>query len=213
SNDFKASVMFGLMSPTSPEPLRRETAWVYSQGAPPVFKGDLYYFSVDHDLRATARDIDTSRVAVYLLTGEYDWAATPPMSPEVARHCLLDFLGCALAGSREPLTDILVASVAQDGAPATLIGRRERAPWVGAALVNGAAGHALDFDDTHTVMSGHPSAPVVPALLALVESEGARGPDLLAALVAGIELECRLGALLGPGHYAAGFPATATLGA
>ena len=62
-------------------------------------------------------------------------------------------------------------------------------------------------------MSGHPSAPVLPALLALVESEGARGPDLLAALVAGIELECRLGALLGPGHYAAGFHATATLGA
>ncbi|HSV07600.1 MAG TPA: alpha/beta hydrolase [Candidatus Binatus sp.] len=84
SNDFKASVMFGLMSPTSPEPLRRETAWIYSQGAPPVFKGDLYYFSVDHDLRATARDIDTSRVAVYLLTGEYDWAATPAMSRELA---------------------------------------------------------------------------------------------------------------------------------
>ena len=86
SNDFKASVMFGLMSPTSPEPLRRETAWIYSQGAPPVFKGDLYYFSVDHDLRATARDIDTSRVAVYLLTGEYDWAATPAMSRELAEQ-------------------------------------------------------------------------------------------------------------------------------
>lgn len=86
SNDFKASVMFGLMSPTSPEPLRRETAWVYSQGAPPVFKGDLYYFSVDHDLRATAREIDTSRVAVYLLTGEYDWAATPAMSRELSEQ-------------------------------------------------------------------------------------------------------------------------------
>jgi pimeloyl-ACP methyl ester carboxylesterase len=84
SNDFKASVMFGLMSPASPEPLRRETAWVYSQGAPAVFKGDLYYFSVDHDLRETAREIDTSRVAVHLLTGEYDWAATPAMSRELA---------------------------------------------------------------------------------------------------------------------------------
>ena len=62
-------------------------------------------------------------------------------------------------------------------------------------------------------MSGHPSAPVVPALLALVEKEGARGADLLAALVAGIELECRLAALLGPGHYAAGFHSTATVGA
>src|SRR5439155_376309 len=104
-------------------------------------------------------------------------------------------LGCALAGSREPLTGILLESVAETegSGRATLIGRPERATRLGAALVNGAAGHALDFDDTHTVMSGHPSAPVVPALLALVESEGARGPDLLAALVAGIELECRVG--------------------
>jgi len=84
SDEFKASVMFGLMSPTSPEPLRRETAWIYSQGAPPVFKGDLYYFSIDHDLRETARQIDTSRVAVYLLTGEYDWAATPAQSRDLA---------------------------------------------------------------------------------------------------------------------------------
>ena len=132
---------------------------------------------------------------------------------EVARHCLLDLLGCALAGSREPLTEILVEQVTTSDGPATLIGRRERAPWSAAALVNGAAGHALDFDDTHTLMSGHPSAPVVPALLALAEKEGARGADLLAALVAGIELECRLTALLGPGHYGAGFHSTATVGA
>jgi len=139
----------------------------------------------------------------------------PADALEAARHCLLDFLGCALAGSREPLTGILLESVArsEDGGAAALIGRRERTTWLAAALVNGAAGHALDFDDTHTVMSGHPSAPVLPALLALVESEGAGGPRLLGALVAGIELECRLGALLGPGHYAAGFHATATLGA
>ena len=141
--------------------------------------------------------------------------AIPADALEVARHCLLDFLGCALAGSREPLTEILVESVArtEDGARATLIGRSERAGRLSAALVNGAAGHALDFDDTHTVMSGHPSVPLLPALLALAESEGADGPRLLAALVAGIELECRLGALLGPGHYAAGFHATATVGA
>ena len=81
-NEFKANVMYGLMSPTSPEAYRRETAWVYSQGAPPVFKGDLYYFAVDHDLTGTAQQIDTSRVAVYLLTGEYD----PSVSPEYTRR-------------------------------------------------------------------------------------------------------------------------------
>jgi len=84
SNDFKVSLMYGLMSPSSPEKFRRETIWVYSQGAPPVFKGDLYYYSVDHDLTETADRIDTSKVPVYLLTGEYDYASTPAMSKELA---------------------------------------------------------------------------------------------------------------------------------
>ena len=61
SNEFKASVMYGLMSPSSPEARRRETSWVYSQGAPPVFKGDLYYWSVDHDLRERARKVSAIR--------------------------------------------------------------------------------------------------------------------------------------------------------
>jgi len=86
SNAFKSSSMFGIMSPTSPEKFRRETTWVYSQGAPPVFKGDLFYYSVDHDLSQTAEQIDTSKVAVYLLTGEYDWASPPEMSAELARR-------------------------------------------------------------------------------------------------------------------------------
>ena len=60
-----------------------------------------------------------------------------------------------------------------------------------AALFNGNLGHSLDFDDTHTTMIGHPSGPVLPALLALGETEGAGGQALLAALVAGVELECR----------------------
>jgi pimeloyl-ACP methyl ester carboxylesterase len=84
SNEYKASVMYGLMSPTSPENFRRETAWIYSQGAPPVFKGDLYYYSIDHDLSNTAEQIDTTRTPLYLLTGEYDWASTPEMSEELA---------------------------------------------------------------------------------------------------------------------------------
>jgi len=137
----------------------------------------------------------------------------PDEACEVARHCLLDFLGCALAGAAEPLTDILVAQLvaSEGGSQAGLIGRRERATLQTAALVNGAAGHALDFDDTHTAM-GHPSAPVVPALLALGESCSVDGKAFLAALVAGIEMECRLGLLCGQGHYAAGFHSTATFG-
>jgi 2-methylcitrate dehydratase PrpD len=61
-------------------------------------------------------------------------------------------------------------------------------------------------------MNGHPSVPVVPAVLALAEQEGCDGAAFLAAVIAGIEFECRLGALIGAPHYAAGFHATGTLG-
>jgi pimeloyl-ACP methyl ester carboxylesterase len=84
SNDFKAHLMYGLMSPTSPERFRHETTWVYSQGAPAVFKGDLYYYSVDHDARETAPLIDTNRVSVDILNGEYDWSGTPAMGEALA---------------------------------------------------------------------------------------------------------------------------------
>jgi pimeloyl-ACP methyl ester carboxylesterase len=83
-NDFKAHLMYGLMSPTSPERYRRETTWVYSQGAPAVFKGDLYYYSVDHDVRETASQIDTSTCPVFLLNGEYDWSGTPAAGQALA---------------------------------------------------------------------------------------------------------------------------------
>ncbi len=140
--------------------------------------------------------------------------AIPEEARQTAHHCLLDFLGVALAGSREPLTDILIAEVVRGEAvgEAGIIGRPERATRLTAALVNGAAGHALDFDDTHTTMIGHPSGPVLPALLALGEKEGADGRALLSALVAGVELECRVGAMLGGMHYAAGFHTTGTVG-
>jgi pimeloyl-ACP methyl ester carboxylesterase len=84
ANDYKARRMYGLMSPTSPERFKRETSWIYSQGAPAVLKGDLHYYHVDHDLTLTAEQIDTSRVPVFLLTGEYDYSCTPEMSIELA---------------------------------------------------------------------------------------------------------------------------------
>jgi pimeloyl-ACP methyl ester carboxylesterase len=87
SNAFKASLMYGLTAPSAPEPYRRETEWVYSQGAPPVFKGDLYYYSVDHDMNdAELAAIDTSQCSVHLLTGEYDWASPPAVSKQAADH-------------------------------------------------------------------------------------------------------------------------------
>ena len=84
TNDSKAALMMSLTGPESPEPSRRETVWMYAQGAPPVFKGDLWYYSVEHDLRSDS-NIDTRGTPLYLLTGEYDWATTPEMSEALAR--------------------------------------------------------------------------------------------------------------------------------
>src|SRR6202790_756350 len=152
--------------------------------------------------------------ALVRAVGGIRWDETPEDAREVARHCLLNFSGVAIAGSREPLTDILVNEIVngERSAEASLLGRKERASRLTAALVNGAAGHALDFDDTHMAMGGHPSVPIIPAILALAETTGASGRDVLDAIVVGIEAECRLGALIGAQHYTIGFHSTGTLG-
>ena len=77
SDDFRAAAMLSMTAPSSPEKYRREIAWEYSQSAPPVFRGDLYYYFVEHDLTGKAQQIDTSRIPVYLITGEYDPATSP----------------------------------------------------------------------------------------------------------------------------------------
>jgi pimeloyl-ACP methyl ester carboxylesterase len=76
SNEYKARLMDGIMSPTSPKAYRKETSFVYAGGWPPVFLGDLYYYIDDFDLRASASQIDTRRVGVHILSGEYDYSGT-----------------------------------------------------------------------------------------------------------------------------------------
>ena len=79
SNETKARMMQGLTSPTSPEALRKETIQTYAAGWPPAFLGDLHYYMVDYDLRERASAIDTARVGVHILSGEYDYSASPAM--------------------------------------------------------------------------------------------------------------------------------------
>lgn len=75
------AIAYGLMAPQSPAADRDETRWHYMQGGPGVFKGDMFFYKVDGDMRAALRDIDTSRVPIHLLTGEYDYSARPPTAP------------------------------------------------------------------------------------------------------------------------------------
>ncbi|MGE0226583.1 MAG: MmgE/PrpD family protein [Acetobacteraceae bacterium] len=132
-----------------------------------------------------------------------------------ARQCVLDYVACTLAGAKDELTEILLAEMREQGgvASATVIGHAGKLPVASAALINGAASHALDFDDVNLAMPGHPSVAILPALLALAEERGSSGADVLTAFVAGYELQCRLGRVIAPGHYdVLGFHATATVG-
>jgi 2-methylcitrate dehydratase PrpD len=133
----------------------------------------------------------------------------------LAKQCLLDTIAVSLPGAADPLTGMLLAEMEEQGgkAEATVIGRGTRLPAASAALVNGAAGHALDFDDVNMAMPGHPSVAILPALLALAEARGARGKEVLTAFVAGYELQCRVGQTIAPWHYdVLGFHSTATIG-
>jgi pimeloyl-ACP methyl ester carboxylesterase len=75
--DVCAAFVSGLIAPQSPNPARWETLWQYMQGGPGVFKGDLYFYRVDSDLREKIATIDTRICPLYLLTGEYDFSCMP----------------------------------------------------------------------------------------------------------------------------------------
>jgi pimeloyl-ACP methyl ester carboxylesterase len=72
-----AALVSGLIAPQSPPEYRHETLWQYMQGGPGIFKGDLYFYRVDSDLRGKLDGIDTRRCPLYLLTGEYDFSCMP----------------------------------------------------------------------------------------------------------------------------------------
>ncbi|MGH7087961.1 MAG: MmgE/PrpD family protein [Stellaceae bacterium] len=143
-----------------------------------------------------------------------EYGALPPAIRSIVRQCVLDWFAVTLAGAREDLFLMLAAEAAfEGGGGATLVGRggTKVGPLM-AALANGTASHALDYDDVHLSYVGHPTVALLPALLALAETEGASGRDLMTAFAAGYETICRVGSAVSPGHYALGFHATATAG-
>lgn len=139
----------------------------------------------------------------------------PETARSWARQCILDYLGCTIAGAADPLVGMLLAEMREQGGneAATILAHKGKLPAASAALVNGAASHALDFDDVNLAMPGHPSVAILPGLLALAEERGASGQEVLTAFVAGYELQCRIGRVIAPGHYdGLGFHSTATVG-
>ena len=159
---------------------------------------------------------ETATLAAYVADLTYD--AIPREVLERAKSLTLDFLGSAVRARRDAestpsLFAMLKALGLDSDGEATVVGDSKAWTPAVAALLNGALGHSLDFDDTHADSSLHPSAPVVPAAFAVGEIVNASGRDVLTAIVAGYEVCCRLGNALDPtSHYARGFHPTATAG-
>ena len=146
--------------------------------------------------------------------GEFVVSATPPAAARrTAANAWLDTIGVTLAGVSEPASRIVRTTIVTDSAAACVIlGAGVRASATAAALANGTAAHALDYDDMCFVSLAHPSAPLVPAALAAAELSGASGQAALDAYVVGFEIEARLGRLMNPAHYERGWHCTSTLG-
>ena len=164
-------------------------------------------------LHQSAKDVAlTQLLANRCLAVHFDALSTEVRT--LASQCVLDWIAVALAGSREPLVKILLAEMSEQGGypQAAIVGHAVRLPTLSAALVNGAASHALDYDDVNMSMNGHPTVVVLPGLLALAEQRNASGAALVSAFVAGYETACAIGARMGFSHYARGFHATATIG-
>jgi len=142
------------------------------------------------------------------------WSDFPDDLVERTKQCLLDWFAVTVPGAQEELTDILIREAMEDGAKgsASLVGRSEKTLPSTAALINGAASHALDYDDVNFAMGGHPTVTVVPALLALGEQIKASGRLFIESFIAGYETSGRVGRLVSPNHYARGFHVTGTVG-
>lgn len=126
----------------------------------------------------------------------------------------INWLGCAVGGSNHAAVGRALAAVRPfSGAPqATVIALGERLDAMHAALINGIGSHVLDYDDTHLNTIIHPAGPVASAALAVAEMNSLSGADLLASIVIGIEVECRIGNAVCPEHYGAGWHVTGTAG-
>ena len=122
--------------------------------------------------------------------------------PEAVRHegvrAFTNFIGCAAGAAREEVVELTTSLLAEfnGGAQATVIGRHERLDTLNAAMVNSLSSAALAFNDTHYLTVAHPTSPTAAAALAVAERRAVTGKELIHAVILGIELQCRVGAIV-----------------
>jgi len=139
-------------------------------------------------------------------------ATPPPEARQRAAAAILDTVGVALAGVAEPASRTVRTVLAAADPGCIAWGTNQHTTALDAALANGTAAHALDYDDMCFVSLAHPSAPLVPAVLASANVAHASGRDALDAYIVGFEVEARLGRVMNPRHYQRGWHNTSTLG-
>jgi 2-methylcitrate dehydratase PrpD len=162
----------------------------------------------------------TQDITAYVVKTRY--RDIPNEVVQEARGFILDGLGVALAGSTDECSRIVQRHVRQMGgrSESSILGTRLLAPAPKAALANGVAGHAMDYDDTQLSTSKeavyglltHPTTPVLAAALAVGEKQNITGAEFLLAYILGVEVECRIADAINPRHYQSGFHSTATMG-
>lgn len=143
---------------------------------------------------------------------ELQYSALPPDAVHWAKVGILDTVGVTIAGALEDATRIVLGVSGSASGPSLVFGHARRIGALDAALVNGTASHALDFDDCNNTLGGHPSVPILPALFALADETGATGKDFIAAYVAGFETECKLSMVVNFHQYTKGWHPTTTIG-
>jgi 2-methylcitrate dehydratase PrpD len=136
----------------------------------------------------------------------------PPDAVHWAKVGVLDTVGVTLAGCNEDTAWLAALALGANAGSSHIFGSDRRVNALDAAVINGAASHALDFDDCNNTFGGHPSAPVLSALFALADELGATGREFITAYVAGFEAETKIALAVNFHHYMKGWHPTATLG-
>ncbi len=170
-------------------------------------------YAEDRQIRYGLPMDDVTRpLAAFLARTRYD--DLPDKVRREAVRTLVNWMGACIGGSREAPVEAAIAALGpvSGGTQAGLVARAERCDAMTAALINGIAGHVLDFDDTHPNTLIHPSTTVLPVLLALADLKPVDGKAFLVALSLGVETSCRIGNAVSPAHYRRGWHITGTAG-
>jgi aconitate decarboxylase len=146
-------------------------------------------------------------MAMWVLALQFNSITTPAL--DLAVKSVYNWAGCAIGGYSQPAPGIAFQAIQHflgSQGNSTILGTDTLVDVQTAALINGIASHADDYDDTHRDNPIHPSGPVLSALLAVAEWKASvSGKDFITAFVAGVEAECKLGISVFPEHYTVGW--------